>query len=146
MSLRRATGPSLCCPPGMRFSVVQSSIRGSCGRTCKNQSSPISMGKMARDALRPNDSNEDNESRNATKENALHRCVVGNNCALPVLDDRCLQVLPADRLDLRGCCRYHLSSKSLVALLQVATRRTFPSWYATPGKVARNPGGLISAS
>ena len=101
-----------------------------------------------RDTLRPNSSDEDDESSDGAKEDALHRSVVGHDCGLPILDDRCFQMLPAYRLDLRGCCRYHLPSRASHSSFskQVAKQHTFPIWYATPGKVARNPGGLISAS
>ena len=57
-----------------------------------------------RDALRPNDSDEDDESSDAAKEHALHLGIVGHDCGLPILDDRCFQMLPTYRLDLCGCC------------------------------------------
>lgn len=64
--------------------------------------------EKVRDLLRPNHSDEDDESSDGAKEDALHLSIVGHDRGLPILDDRCFQMLPAYRLDLRGCRRYHL--------------------------------------
>jgi hypothetical protein len=100
-------------------------------------------------ALRSNDGDENDKGSDGTEEDALHLRVVGDDLWLPVLDDRSFHVVTAYSLDLRGCRRYHLLGQVHLTIHKphcIAEPRTFPSWYATPGKVARNPGGLISAS
>jgi hypothetical protein len=103
-------------------------------------------------ALRSNGGDENDKGSDDTEEDALHLRVVGDDLRLPVLDDRNFHVVTAYSLDLRRCRRYHLLDQKRVVYQSIhkphciAESRTFPIWYATPGKVARNPGGLISAS
>jgi hypothetical protein len=69
----------------------------------ESQCSSALRGTKARDVLGPNGSDEDDESSDGAKENALHRRIVRHDCGLPILYDRCSHVLPAYRLNLCGC-------------------------------------------
>lgn len=151
-------------PPRSPSCASRSASRGSCRHRGQRASAAGTRG--ARYALGADDRDEEHEGGHDADEDALHGRVVGHGRGAPgqvrlqVLASRCaidpwLALLfthaeprALTRFNLRRRRRHHL--RTPVSLRTPAASRcktlTLPTWYATPGNVARNAGGDISAS